>query len=217
MNELVIVLGVVLIAFFLGSIPWGLIISRVFFNTDIREHGSGNIGTTNAMRSLGKVGGSAVFILDFGKGLLAGFIALGVYTMLSADGANVAISRDFLLALTTTGAVFGHIFSPWLHFHGGKGIAVAIGSLFVAFGIPGALIELAIFGVLVALTRYVSLGSIVSAAACPFLSLYFFMGDIPAIVCCAITGGVVVWAHHENIARLRQGTERRVGDKKKEA
>ena len=63
------------IAFLLGSIPWGVIISRIFYHTDVREHGSGNIGTTNAMRTLGKVGGSAVFVLDFGKGVLSGVIA----------------------------------------------------------------------------------------------------------------------------------------------
>ena len=217
MNELVIVCGVVLIAFLLGSVPWGLIISRIFFHTDIREHGSGNIGTTNAMRSLGKVGGSAVFILDFGKGLLSAFIGLGAYNMLADAGVVTLVSHDLMLALVTTGAVFGHIFSPWLGFHGGKGVAVAIGALFVTFGIPGAILELVIFGVLVAATRYVSVGSIVSAAACPFLALYFLMGDIPAIICCVITGSVVVWAHHENIARLKQGTERRIGDKKEEA
>ena len=70
--ELLGALGVFVISFLLGSIPWGVIISKVFYHTDIREHGSGNIGTTNAMRTMGKVGGSAVFVLDFGKGIASG-------------------------------------------------------------------------------------------------------------------------------------------------
>ena len=73
--ELLGALGVFVASFLLGSIPWGVIISRVFFHTDIREHGSGNIGTTNALRTMGKVGGGAVFVLDFGKGIVSGLIA----------------------------------------------------------------------------------------------------------------------------------------------
>ena len=79
--ELLVALGVFVISFLLGSIPWGVIISKVFYHTDIREHGSGNIGTTNAMRTMGKVGGSAVFVLDFGKGIVSGLIAAAAAAM----------------------------------------------------------------------------------------------------------------------------------------
>ena len=79
--ELLGALGVFVISFLLGSIPWGVIISKVFYHTDIREHGSGNIGTTNAMRTMGKVGGSAVFVLDFGKGIVSGLIAAAAAAM----------------------------------------------------------------------------------------------------------------------------------------
>ena len=219
MTDVIVVLGVFLVSFFLGSIPWGLIISRVFFHEDIRKHGSGNIGTTNAMRTMGKVGGTAVFILDFGKGLVSGFIGLYAVTHFVTGGGSPEsgiFTRDLVLALATSGATLGHIFSPWLGFHGGKGIAAAIGGLFVAFGIPGAIAELSIFGILVLVTRFVSIGSMVSAGACPFLALYFMAGDWPAILCCAVTGFTCVWAHRTNIARLRAGTERRIGDKHKE-
>lgn len=221
--------------FALGSIPWGVIISKVFFKTDIRQHGSGNIGTTNAMRSLGKVGGASVFVLDFAKGLLSGFLALQVSSWLFAaqwdgvlavctlllgdkiDAHGAMLDGYFMqlcLAVSFLGCVWGHIFSPWLGFKGGKGIAVAVGCLFMVFGFVGAWLELGIFIVLVLLTRYVSLGSVAAAAACPFFSLYYFWGNWAAVLLCSLAAVTVVWAHRENIARLIAGTERRIGDKK---
>ena len=178
MQDLLVAAGLFVAAFLLGSIPWGLVISTVFFHTDIRQHGSGNIGTTNAMRTIGKAGGAAVFVLDFGKGLLSGVLAWA--------------------------------FSQYLL----PGIAVAVGCLFVTFGWVGACLELLIFAVLVVATKHVSVGSIAAAAACPFFALYFFWGDWLAWACCTIAAVTVVWAHRGNIARLRAGTESRIGQKK---
>ncbi len=205
----------------LGSIPWGVIISRVFFRTDIRDHGSGNIGTTNAMRTMGKKGGVAVFVLDFGKGIASGFVALGVlWTFVPGAGLSPAAAfptYDQMLSIAFLGCVLGHIFSPWLDFKGGKGIAVAIGCLFVTYGVVPSLIEIAIFAVLVLATRYVSLGSVAAALACPFFALYCFWGDALSIALCTIAGLTVVWAHRGNIKRLAAGNERRVGDKKEKS
>ena len=240
-KALLIIVALFAVAFLLGSIPWGVIISKVFFKKDIRNEGSGNIGTTNAMRSMGKVGGTAVFLLDFGKGLLSGAIALAVTGLLLAD--NPATGQPLVLPLLTAvtgdkmlafdmaidgavvgqvclaaaflGCIWGHIFSPWLGFKGGKGIAVAVGCLFMTFGFVGAWLELAIFIVLVLATRYVSVGSVAAAAACPFFSLYFFWGNWLSVALCALAAMTVIWAHRENIARLRAGTERRIGSKKK--
>ena len=227
-------------AFLLGSIPFGLIISKVFYHTDIREHGSGNIGTTNAIRTMGKVGGYSVFVLDFGKGLLSGFLGIWIGQLffslhgygavageltailapfrLSPVGDPAELATQFsqvLLAVSFLGCTWGHIFSPWLKFKGGKGIAVAVGCLFVTYGVVGACLELAIFIVLVVATRYVSVGSIAAALACPFFSLYFFWGDWLAVALCSLAGLTVVWAHRENIKRLLSGTENRIGSKKK--
>lgn len=210
-------------SFLLGSIPWGLVISRVFFHTDIREHGSGNIGTTNAMRTMGKKGGAAVFLLDFGKGLLSGVLARAFSWWLLPGGGlqpDALVSYDVMLGVAFLGCVWGHIFSPWLGFKGGKGIAVAVGCLFVTYGVFGACLELAIFIVLVLATRYVSVGSLAAAAACPFFAAYYFLATdfaLAAFLCCTVAGLTVVWAHRGNIERLRNGTEPRVGDKKKEA
>ncbi len=222
------------LSFLLGSIPWGVVISRVFYHTDVREHGSGNIGTTNAMRTMGKVGGSAVFLLDFGKGVLSGIIGGAfaassfmtdpdvVQAFYSAAGSPAGLDASTVLwqiciTVAFLGCVWGHIFCPWLGFHGGKGIAVAVGCLFSTFGPIGALIELLLFAVLVIATRYVSVGSIAAAVLCPFLALYFFWGNIIAVVLCCLAAITVIWAHRENIARLRAGNENRVGSKKKAA
>ena len=206
------------VCFLLGSIPWGVVISKLFYHTDIRAHGSGNIGTTNAMRTMGKVGGSAVFVLDFGKGVLAGFLPiLACWFFVPGGGltAESSLSYATYQGIGFLGCVWGHIFSPWLGFKGGKGIAVAVGSLVFTFGPVGMLIELASFIVVVALTRYVSAGSITAAVLCPFLSLWIFWGEWPAWICCTIAALTVIWAHRANIGRLRAGTESRIGDKKK--
>lgn len=202
------------VTFLLGSIPWGVVIARLGFGKDIRAEGSGNIGTTNAMRTLGKAGGLAVFLLDFGKGVLSGYLGSVAAAAFSADAAWAAW---LALPLAFAGCVLGHVFSPWLGFKGGKGIAVAIGALLFVMGPVPALIEVGLFAVLAASTRYVSVGSIAAALLCPFLALWTYWGHWLSAAIIAATALVVVWAHRGNIARLRAGTENRVGAKKKAA
>lgn len=191
-------------AFLLGSIPWGVIVSRIGFHKDIRDEGSGNIGATNALRTMGKAGGAAVFLLDLGKGLLAGFLVT-----LFTEG-SVALALGFL------GCVWGHIFSPWLKFRGGKGISVAVGYLFFLYGPLWALIEIALFALIVALSRYVSAGSVTAAVACPFIALYLFWGQWTTVGIIALAALTVIWAHRSNLRRLRRGTESKLGSKAKE-
>ena len=126
MGDLLVAVGLFVAAFLLGSIPFGLIISKVFYHTDLREHGSGNIGTTNAIRTMGKVGGYAVFVLDFGKGLLSGVLAWAFSSWFLPGGGfepGALVTYDTMLAVAFLGCVWGHIFCPWLGFKGGKGIA----------------------------------------------------------------------------------------------
>ncbi len=216
MPDALVMLAVLVTSFLLGSIPWGVVISRVFFHTDVREHGSGNIGTTNAFRTMGKVGGVAVFVLDFCKGLFSGFLAWAICALVAdPQGGLHTVSFDAVMACAFCACILGHIFTPWLGFKGGKGIAVAIGCMFVTFGPVISFAELGIFAVLVITTRYVSVGSIASAFACPFFSLYHFWGDPLAICLCTLPALVIVWAHRANIARLRAGTESKIGSKKK--
>ena len=203
LSALALLLILFVVTFLLGSVPWGVVISRLVYHKDLREEGSGNIGTTNAMRSLGKAGGAAVFVLDFGKGLVSGLLAtvcacflLGSRGLTGIDagdplivpllcatgfdkvdalGSAAHVARCASLAVAFAGCTLGHIFSPWLGWHGGKGIAVAVGALFFVFGPVGALLEIALFAVIVLTTRYVSAGSVAAAlavpAACPLLLL----------------------------------------------
>lgn len=232
-------LAAAVLAFLLGSVPWGLVISKVFYHKDLRDEGSGNIGTTNAMRSMGKVGGGAVFVLDFGKGIASGIIAMALASALATQNPAACASLLFLIpgapasdmsavdiqtfyvSLATSVAflfcTLGHIFSPWLSFKGGKGIAVAAGCLFVTFGFVGGLIEVLVFAVLVIATRYVSVGSLGAAVLCPFLAIYYCHGNIMSWLCCFLAVAMVIWAHRGNIQRLIGGCERRIGDKKKKA
>lgn len=202
------------IAFLLGSIPNGVLVGKYIYGIDIRERGSGNIGTTNALRALGGKAGALVFALDFGKGLVSGLIAavIAAHVVQDAAAAGVFPSYKDFTAVAFFGCTLGHIFSPWLGFKGGKGIAVAVGCLFVTFGPLGACIELGVFGILVALSRYVSLGSVAAAVLCPFLALSYFWGDWLGWVLCATVGIVVLWAHRGNIERLIQGSERKLGE-----
>lgn len=205
------VAGLFAASFLLGSIPWGVVISRVFFKKDIRSEGSGNIGATNAARTLGKGGAAAVFLLDFGKGLLSGWLALECSFHLGAWQPSlgpVAASLAFL------GVIWGHVFSPWLRFKGGKGISAAVGNLFFLFGWAGAVVELAVFAATVAATRHVSAGSLAAAAACPLLALCFFWGEWWAVAICTLAAATVAWAHRGNIERLRNGTESRIGGRR---
>lgn len=206
---------VALVAFSLGSIPSGVIIGRLFFHTDIRSIGSGNIGTTNAMRALGKRGGAAVFIFDFGKGLVSGIIAWIIAWMTySIHDTGFVFTYAEIVSLAFFASACGHIFSPWLKFRGGKGIAVSVGCLFVTFGPLGAAIELALFAILVVVTKRVSVGSLGAAILCIPLSCYYFWGDTLAIALCSAVALLVIWAHRGNIDRLLHGTEKKFSVKK---
>lgn len=200
--------GLFVASYLIGSIPWGVVISRLFFGKDIRSEGSGNIGATNAARTLGKKGAAAVFLLDFGKGLLTGW--LGLVCVQHLGDFRPAL-EGLAVALAFLGVVWGHIFSPWLGFKGGKGISAAIGNVFFLFGPVGALVEIAVFAAVVAATRHVSAGSIAAAVACPFLALLFFWGQWLAVGVVLVAALTVVWAHRGNIERLRSGTESRIG------
>ena len=207
MSIAVPIIIVAIASFLLGSIPFGLIISKVFYKKDLREVGSGNIGTTNAIRAVGKVGGYVVFLLDFGKGLLSGAIAIVVAQRMGVDAAGLQV----LLALSFLACIAGHMFTPWLKGKGGKGVAVGVGCMFVSMGPLIAVLELVIFAALVALTKRVSVGSIAAAGSVPLFAIWAFWGNPAAWALCSIAGFLVVWAHRGNIERIRNGTEPRIG------
>ena len=208
---------VAVVSYLLGSIPFGYILVRLFRGEDVRATGSGNIGATNVMRSGSKGLGIATLILDASKGYFAVALAAAfatsalAYQISPADLAN----RSIAMALAAAFAILGHIFPVWLGFKGGKGVATGVGS-FLALAPKAVLVVLLIFAAIVAISRYVSLGSIVATAAFPVFALLFYRGNItPAFVITTLGAAALIIAkHHQNIRRLLAGTESRFGSKK---
>ncbi len=187
---------IAIIGYLLGCIPSGLFIGRWFCNIDIRDYGSKNIGTTNMFRILGPKPAAIVLLLDMGKGMLAVFAASYL------DGGVLA------LLLGGIAAIIGHNYPLFLGFKGGRGVATGLGVILVLMPkVTGVVFTL--WAVIVYLTRYVSLGSIIAAALVPILSWYFaypwqftFFGGIAALF--------IILRHKENITRLLNGTESKI-------
>ncbi len=213
-NECTLILFV-LLTFLLGSIPFGVIVSKVFFNKDVRDTGSGNIGFTNSLRSMGKVGGALVFVGDFAKGLASAAIGVYVAPMFWSGGAPFfcETSAIFFGALGALCSTLGHIFCPWLKFKGGKGISCAFGASFIAMSPLIAILLFSSFLIVVILTKYVSAGSITAAILYPFAGYIAHSTSLGAILFFTIVGVVVIWAHRENISRIVRGTESKIGSK----
>ncbi|GAC1624868.1 MAG: glycerol-3-phosphate 1-O-acyltransferase PlsY [Candidatus Acidiferrum sp.] len=188
-------------AYLLGSIPFGLLLARLFGGTDIRSEGSGNIGASNVTRVVGPLPGILTLILDAAKGVLAVWLAAR-FTQQSATWMVVA----------ALAALIGHCFSVWLKFNGGKGVATALG-VFLVLCPFAALSALALFTIVVIYSRYSSLGSLSAAAAMPLL--IHFLWAPPYAPPLVITYGtlaassLVILKHHGNIRRLVEGTEPR--------
>jgi glycerol-3-phosphate acyltransferase PlsY len=185
---------IAIISFAIGSIPSGYIIGRIFFRTDIRQSGSGNIGAMNALRTIGKAGGAAVFVLDALKGFVPPFVLLH-YDDLPVWPAAVAAAF----------AVLGHCYSPWLGWKGGKGVATSFGAIF-ALAWPAGLIAVAGWAIGAAATRYSSVGSMLGSILAA-IALWFFTRDPSFTAYGVFAAAFIVYTHRENIARLLAGRE----------
>jgi glycerol-3-phosphate acyltransferase PlsY len=204
------------VSYLLGSIPFGYILVRIFRGQDSRATGSGNIGATNVARTAPGLG-LVTLLLDGAKGYLAvvaaTFLIPGYYTDVYSALFTFPygyFDAELYLALAALFAVLGHMFPIWLKFRGGKGVATAVGAL--TYVAPIALfVSLAIFLLVVAITRYVSLGSVLGALAFP-IALLILRPNFPptAIAITAVISILIVLKHHENIRRLFAGTENRL-------
>jgi glycerol-3-phosphate acyltransferase PlsY len=209
---------VALISYLLGSIPFGYLLVRVFRGKDIRQTGSGNIGATNVARSGAKGLGIATLALDALKGALAVYVAgliVGSKYPLCQEHLELYFCMPVLRfkAEAALCAVLGHVFPIWLHFKGGKGVATALGVFCVLF--PKAiLVALAIFILVVAITRYVSLGSILGAIAFPVAAYFMQAPDWISLLLASSVSLIIILKHHQNIRRLLAGTENRFGGSK---
>lgn len=202
------------LSYLLGSIPFGYLLVRIFRGEDIRQTGSGNIGATNVARSGAKGLGIATLLLDALKGsvavLLAWFLA---YTNDLCPINTPCVAARNVAATAALFAVLGHVFPVWLRFKGGKGVATALGVFCVLF--PKAiLVALAIFILVVAITRYVSLGSILGAIAFPVAAYFMQNADWLSLLLASGVSLIIILKHHQNIGRLLTGTENRFGGSK---
>ena len=180
------------IGYLLGSIPFGFLIVRVSAGADIRRQGSGNIGATNVFRK-SRWAGVGTLLLDGGKGYLAVFIA----RWMGGDPAWQAIAA--------LAAILGHVFTVWLRFKGGKGVATGCGA-YLAICPAAVVTTLVVFVVTVAVTRYISLASILATGAFP-LWAYLYGEPVSVLLWGALGASVIILKHHQNIRRLFAGTE----------
>jgi glycerol-3-phosphate acyltransferase PlsY len=202
-----------LLAFLIGAVPFGWLYGRVVHRVDLRTVGSGNVGATNAARLHGGIASVvafiAVFLLDAVKGFAAAWWSPELATWLGAD-----VSENTVRVLCGSAAILGHVFTPYLSFRGGKGVATALGVV-TALATWSALYAVGAWGVVLALTGYVSLGSIVAMVTIPVTYLLrngeeTFRSRLGIFLFLTFSAAVVIWRHRGNIVRLLQGRESRI-------
>jgi len=188
---------IVLLAYLIGSIPFALLLARLWSGADLRLVGSGNLGAANVMRTSGVTAGVLVAVLDMAKGAASVWLA-GRFTENAAAPAAAGLA-----------AIVGHIYPVWLRFRGGKGVATACGvfAVLTPLAVPPAL---AVFLGALWLTKYISLGSVLASLALPPLA-WVAGSSTPAVVAATAAAVLIVFRHRSNVARLRARTERRVG------
>lgn len=199
MQTLITSIVIFVAAYFCGSIPFGLLMGKLFGATDVRKTGSGNIGATNVARSVGLSAGILTLVLDGAKGAVPVWLARHYF--------QDHVAFQILAGL---GALAGHCFPAWLKFRGGKGVATAAG-VFLVLCLPAALGALLVFALVVGFWRYVSLASVSAAAAMPLL-VYFlwaphFAPPISVTVGSLAAAMLIVYKHDANLQRLVEGTE----------
>lgn len=208
-----------LIAFFLGSIPFGYLLVRSKTGGDVRAHGSGNIGATNVMRVAGRGLGLLTLFLDAAKGYAAIVVALDLARrvipqpyVFTQTGSNLLSYHFAWIAVALVLVLAGHMFTPWLRFRGGKGVATAAGA-FLALSPSATAWAVLLFVVVLAVSRYVSLASLLATLAFPFLLWHEVGIGYPVVIYLGVAAAVILiyCRHAGNIQRLLHGTERRFG------
>ncbi len=188
------------LSYLIGSIPFSYLVARWFGVGDVRRVGSGNVGATNVMRSAGKTAGALAFLLDAAKGGAATYVAK-----------RIGPGDVLVPSLAAIAAVLGHVFPVWLRFRGGKGVATGAGAFFPLAPLAAGL-SLVVFAAMLAVSRYVSVSSVVAATSLPILAACFG-APLAVWLSAALCVAVIVWKHRQNLERLAKGEERRVGRK----
>jgi glycerol-3-phosphate acyltransferase PlsY len=194
-------LAAVVAAYLIGAVPVGFLVARAFGIGDIRRQGSGNIGAANVLRTAGRVPALLTLVGDVAKG----------YVAVAAGGALGGAAPE-ITAAAAVAAIVGNCWSVFLLFRGGKGVATGLGAFLKL--VPLATLPAAVTWVAVTMTfRYVSLGSLIAALCVPVGALLFGY-PLATVAACAVAATIVVLRHHENIARLLAGSERRLGERR---
>lgn len=219
-------LALVIVSYLIGSIPFSFLIVKFHLDDDIRSHGSGNVGATNVLRTAGKRAGLLALLLDMGKGasavLLARWMVASQPWPFDGPGVGAQTLADqltypsFWIGLAGLLAVLGHVFPIWLKFDGGKGVATAAG-VFLAVHPMAMLMVTIIVLIVIAISRYVSLGSIVGAASMPLILRFVVGTTFWTVAFSIVISLIVIVTHHSNISRIANGTERRLGGAKDES
>jgi glycerol-3-phosphate acyltransferase PlsY len=209
-------LTIAIVAYLLGSIPFGYLLVRIFRGEDIRQSGSGNIGATNVARTGSKWLAVATLLLD----ALKGYLAVAHVFLFARDHAEEVAragpnSLYTLAALAALCAILGHMFPVWLRFKGGKGVATAVGA-FIAIAPTAVLVVLVLFVAIVAVTRYVSLGSMIGAAVFPIAAWWLNpqTRSLGVMLLLAASSVLVIIRHKDNIRRLLAGNENKFSSRK---
>lgn len=191
------------VAYLIGAIPFALIVGRLGYKKDLREHGSGNLGATNVYRILGWKAALLVAVLDVAKGAFAVGLAAWAFGVSAGDPAH-----DWMLIGSLIAAILGHSYSPYIHFCGGKGVATAAGGLLIITPLA-MLILVPTFFVVGLATRWISLGSVIVAIEFPLLCLLLYGDRKPIVIMSFVASALVIWRHRGNIARIFRGEESR--------
>lgn len=186
------------LAYLLAGIPIGLLVGRSRGIDDIRKYGSGNIGATNVLRVLGVKAGLAVWVADCLKGVVPVLLGRHVFAL-----------EGWWLGAVALAAIVGHCYSPYLKLSGGKGVATGLGAMIGLYWLSGVC-AFVLFVLIVARTRYISLGSVLAAASIPVWMLVFGMPR-SYVVFAVVAATLIIFKHRENLKRLRAGTERKFG------
>ena len=200
-------IGLLLVAYLLGSFPTGFLAAKLLKGIDIRDEGSGSIGATNVLRTLGKGPAIVVLLVDALKGALAIALANWIYPFTNSE----SLPLPWLVTLAGLFAVIGHSLPVWLNFKGGKSVATSLGIL-LAMSWQVGLATLGVFAFVVAITRIVSISSIAGAIAVS-LFMILFKEPLPYLIFSLAAGVYVIWRHRSNIQRIIAGTEPKVGQK----
>ena len=204
------------IAYVLGGIPSAYLIGKAFGNVDIRTQGSGNVGSTNVARTLGAKAGILTLVSDILKAVVAvliGKLLIGVVGAGAIETTAPGGVYDWCAALVYLAVILGHMFTPFLHFHGGKGIASGFGGAVVLMPWAG----LSLWGpflIFAVSTRYVSVGSIAGALSLPIFANLFYQPSMAFTVIVGIVSVLVIWGHRSNIKKLAHGQESKFSVKK---